>query len=365
MVTTFKIRIYPNKKQKELIEKTFGCSRFVYNYFLNRKQECYENEKKSLNYNACSKELTMLKQELIWLKEVDKWSLQNSLKILDNAFKNFFNGSGYPKFKSKKDCYKSYKTTFSNNNIEIVGNYLKLPKLKKVKFRDKYIIKGKILNVTITKTNTNKYFASICVEVEDSKPYKKTGKNVGLDLGIETLITLSDGIIFENNKYLKKTLEKLAILQQQLSRKTSGSKNREKARIKVAKCYEKISNQRNDHLQKTTTKIIRDYDIICLEGLDLKKLIEEKKMSLLIQDASWGKLVNMLTYKALRNDKIIVKVDTFFPSSQLCNFCGYKNKDVKDLKVRKWTCPQCGNTHNRDINASINILNEGLRLLNN
>ncbi|NLV77019.1 MAG: IS200/IS605 family element transposase accessory protein TnpB [Tissierellia bacterium] len=369
VIKGYKYRIYPTDEQKELINKTFGCSRFVHNYFLAMKIELYKTEQKSLSYSKCSSLLTELKKEKEWLKEVDKFALQNSLKDLNTAYQNFFRehkkgntNQGFPKFKSKKNNYKSYRTNFTNNNIEIdfEKGQIKLPKLKWIKCKTHRKFTGKILSVTISQVPSGKYYVSLNVECEHEE-LPKANNSIGLDLGISDLLITSNGQTFENNKLTYKYEKKLAKLQRQLSKKQKGSKNFNKQRIKIAKLHEKITNIRVDNLHKISSQIVKENQFIFSEDLNIKGMIKNPKLAKSIQDVSWYELIRQLQYKSKWNNRVYHKVDRFYASSQICNNCNYKNEKIKNLSIRKWTCPECGTYHNRDINASINILNQGLK----
>ena len=361
----YKYRIYPNKKQQELIQKTFGCTRFVYNYYLNKRKEMYENDKTAFTYNMCSKDLTNLKKELEWLKEPDKDSLQKALKDLDVAYQKFFKEhTGYPKFKSKKNRYKSYRTSCTNNNIRFENKHIKLPKLGLVKVRDKQIPQGRILNATISQEPNGHYYCSLCCTEVEFEQLPKTNKNVGIDLGLADFAILSDGIKIENPQFYEQSEKKLAKLQRELSRKTIGSVRWEKARLKVAKLQKHIANQRNDFLQKLTTTIVSNYDVIAIEDLDVKSMKEtdSKIRNKRVGDVSWSEFRRMLTYKSQWYGKELSVIDRYYPSSQICHCCGHRDSK-KSEDIRSWICPNCHSELDRDINAAINILSEGLRLL--
>ena len=367
----FKVTLIPTHNQEVLINKTIGCARYVYNRFLALKKELYASEEKTLNYNGCSQQLTILKKEIEWLKEVDKFALQNSLKNLETAYKNFFadlkkikgkKGVGFPKFKKKHGCKQSYKTNLTNGNIQIIENRLKLPKVGWVRFHKSQYITGKLVNVTISRTSSGKYIASILCEAEIDK-YPQVTQNIGLDLGLKSYLTTSNGETVDNPKYYRTQKRKLRKAHKKLSRSVKGSSNRVKAKIKLARSCVRITNLRDDFLHKLSTQLIKENSIICIEDLRVANMVKNHRLALSISDASWSKFVTMLEYKALWHDRIVQKVGTFYPSSQTCNHCGFINPLVKDLKLREWFCPSCDNYNLRDVNASLNILSEGLRIL--
>lgn len=370
----YKFRIYPNKEQEILINKTIGSSRFVFNHFLSLWNEEYSKTKKGLNFNSCTAMLPIMKksEEYSWLKEVDSIALQSSIKNLEDGFNRFFKKQNKaPRFKSKKNPVQSYTTNNVNNGngIRIAGNKIKLPKLKWVKFANSRKVKGRILRVTVSRRPSGKYFVSVLAE-EEICTLPKTNSSVGIDLGITDFAILSDGQKVDNNRFTSKMEKKLKREQRKLSRralqaKKNGvnlldAKNYQKQRIKVAKLHEKVMNQREDFLNKISTEIIKSHDIICIEDLNTKGMLRNRKLAKSISDVSWSSFVTKLQYKADWYGKEIIKIDRWFPSSQICSSCG-ANTGKKALDVRAWTC-ECGVEHDRDINASKNIKNEGLRL---
>lgn len=357
-----KFRIYPNREQQKLINQTLGCCRLIYNKGLAMRKEAYKNGKK-IGYSQTSAMLTELKkcEDFAFLKVADSIALQQSLRDLDRGFVNFFQKrAAHPAFKSKHNRHQSYRTVNQGDNIRIVGRYIKLPKLGFVKIRQSMEV-GKINNVTIECTPTGKYFAVLNVEFEP-QPRPNNGGCIGIDVGIKEFYADSNGNVVSNPKYLEKSMHKLIREQRKLSRRQKDSNNRSKQRVKVALVHEKITNQRNDFLQKQSTMLIRENQTICIEELKVRNMVRNHKLAQHIGSAAWSKFFDILTYKSVWYGNDIVKVPAMYPSSQTCSCCGYKNPLVKNLAVRVWECPDCHAVHNRDTNASINILNKGLQM---
>ena len=357
---TYKFRIFPTAEQETLLAKHFGCTRYVYNHFLNERKEQYQADKKSDNYYKQAATLTKLKKEedTKWLKEVNSQTLQFALRSLDTAYLNFFRGNAqFPKFKSRK-----HKNTFTVPQFgTLTDSKIYIPKFKEgIKVEVHREIKGKIGKMNITKTPTGKYYVSIFTE-QEIEQLPKTNKQVGIDLGLKDFVITSDNKKFKNNRYTKKYAKQLEKAQQHLSRKQKGSNGFEKQKLKVAKIHEKIANSRLDALHKVSHQLVNQYDLIVCEDLNVKGMIKNHKLSKHIADASWGNFVTLLQYKCDWYGKELVKVNRFYPSSKTCVDCGWINQELK-LSDREWTCNSCGVIHDRDVNASRNILKEGLKI---
>ena len=377
MLRAIKIRLYPNKEQEQKINKTLGCYRFVYNHMLALKQEAYKRDKTNLGLCELSKYLlgTLRKDEqYAWLKEENSAVMQQAIRQMLTAYGNFFKqNKGFPKFKSKKDKQSalfrigtiSRRNTFETRHITLTKP------LKNIKFRcsDLYLSRlqkynKNIRSATLSKSKSCKYFLSILVEMEDTelKKFEHTDKQVGIDLGVKNFVITSDGEVFENKHFLNNEEKKMNRLQRQLSRKVKGSNNREKQRVRIAKLFERITNKKDAYIHYVVNKLLTSYDTIFMEDLNVQGLLRNHHLSKAISEVGFSKFKQILSTKALANGKEVISVDMFYPSSKTCSVCGYKKQDLK-LSDRSWVCPQCGTKHDRDINAAVNILLEGKRML--
>lgn len=359
MLKTYKFRIHPNKEQEIFLTKTFGCVRFIYNKMLADRIRIYDTKSEEKLPTPAK-----YKTEYEFLKEVDSLALANAQMNLDKAYKNFFRDKsiGFPKFKSKKTNKYSFTTNNQKGTVNISNGKLKIPKLKtSINVKQHREIEGLVKSATISKVPSGKYYVSLLVETEINK-LPKNDNQVGVDLGISDLAILSNGTKIPNPRFIKQSEKRLAFEQRKLSKMLKGSNNRNKQRIKVARIYEKITNQRKDYLHKLTWYLIKNFGFIALEDLSSKNLMKNKRLSKAIADVSWFELSRQLEYKADWYGVDIVKISRWFPSSQICSACG-TNTGKKPLNVRVFVCDKCGTVHDRDINASINILNEGKRIL--
>ena len=355
---SYKYRIYPNKLQREYFAKVFGCVRFFYNKSLSDMNELYKSKGIFKNITPAS-----YKEDYPFLKEVDSLALCNAQLNRNRAFKSFFKKqNAFPKYKSKRND-QSY-TTNNQGVVKFSSNdrYISIPKCPRIRIKKHRDFYGDIKSVTVSKTTDEKYYISLLVE-EETDSINHTDNAIGLDLGIKDLIVDSNGNKYKNHKYLSKSLKKLVKEQRKLSHMEKGSSNRNKQRIKVARIHRYINNQRNDYLHKLSKKIIDENQIICIEDLKVKNMLQKHKLARSIIDASWSRFVSMLIYKASWYGNTIIKVPANYASSQLCSLCGYQNKEVKNLKIRKWICPECGSIHDRDSNAAKNILSKGIEML--
>lgn len=360
-----KVQIYPRASDKELLAKHFGVRRFIFNKFLEIRQKEYIENKQSIGYNACSALVTEMKKspEFEWLKEVNSQTIQAALKDLDGAYDRFFRKiSKFPRFKSKHNTKQSFKVP-QNFVIDWESRTLKIPKFKTpFKFKGKYTGKlVKMNSVSISKNASGKYFASIQGEFEIDQR-QSTGEVIGVDLGIKSLLIDSNGTEIKNGRFLKKNLKKLKYLHRQHSKKKKSTKSREKARVKLARQYQKVTNQRNNYLHQVSSKLIDDNQVIVLEDLAVKNMIKNHKLAQAISDVSWGTLVSMLKYKAVWHDRQLIQIDRWYPSSKTCSSCNHLMSKM-DLSIREWTCPSCNEHHDRDINAAKNILRQGLNIM--
>lgn len=365
---TYNYRLYPTKEQGVLLDKHFGCTRFVFNHYLNKEQQHYLNNKEDieakrvkgfLNYYDNAKDLTNLKQKFIWLKEVNSQTLQATLKNLESAYRSFFQKrSKFPRFKSKK----SRQSFCIPQSLSIKSNKLYIPKFKEgIKINLHRDLVGKFITASIVKTKTNKYFINITVEL-DIKELPKLNTDIGIDLGIKNFVITSNGEVFDNKHFLKKVESKLKFLQRQASKKVKGSNNRKKVNLKVSELFEYITNCKKDYLHKISTQLIRENQTIYIEDLNIKGMLSNHHLAKSIQELSWYEFIRMLEYKAKWYGRSIIKIDRFYPSSKTCNNCGYIKQDLT-LKDRNWVCPKCHTEIDRDYNAALNILKQGRNCL--
>ena len=365
----YKFRIYPNTEQQVLLARTFGSVRLVYNHYLEAKTKSYEETGKSLSYTKCAADLVSFKKENPFLKEVDSIALQQALRHLDAAFQNFFREKkvGYPKFKSRKHRHDSYSSVCVNNNIRLECGAIVLPKIGKVRIKQHRIIpEGHILkSVTVSKTPTGKYFASVLFEHEVDIQKVEPGNIIGLDFSMHDLFVSSEDEVQVDEQFLhhyRKAQDRLAREQRILSHRQKGSRRYEKQRRKVALLHEKIANQRKDYIHKQSRQIANAYDLVCVEDLNMQGMSQALNFGKSVSDNAWGMFLRFLDYKLTEQGKMLVKIDKWFPSSKTCHKCGYVLEELS-LSIRKWECPVCHAVHDRDRNAAKNIKTEGMRMV--
>lgn len=377
MLRAIKIRLYPNKTQEQVLNKVLGCYRFVYNQMLARKQHAYKEDKTNLSVTDLSKWFhgTLLKDEqYVWLKEQNTKVMKQAIRQMDGAYQKFFKQhNGFPKFKTKKDKQSalfpidaiSRKNTFETRHISLITS------LKNIKFRcsDLYFSRLQkynkdIRSATLSKTKSGNFFLSILVEMNDTelKRFERTNKQVGIDLGVKDFVITSDGEVFENKHFFKKKEKQVRRLQRQISRKVKGSNNRKKTKIRIARLFERITNKKVAYIHYITNELLTYFDTIFMENLNVKGMMKNHHLAKAIQEVGFYKFKETLVSKSLVNDKKVVFIDRFYPSSKTCSGCGYKKRDLK-LRDRFWICPECGAEHDRDLNAARNILLEGQRIL--
>lgn len=377
MLRAIKIRLYPNKTQEQTLNKVLGCYRFVYNQMLAQKQNAYKADKTNLKVTDLSKWFhgTLLKDEqYTWLKEQNTKVMKQAIRQMDDAYQKFFKQhNGFPKFKAKKDKQSAlfpYEAISKHNTFETRHISLTKP-LKNIKFRcsDLYLSRlqkynKNIKSATLSKTKSGNFFLSILIEMEDAelKRFEHTNKQVGIDLGVKYFVITSDGDVFENKHFFKKEEKQIKKLQRQLSKKVKGSNNRKKAQIRIAKLFERITNKKNAYIHYVANELLSCFDTIFMEDLNVQGMLRNHHLAKAISEVGFSKFKEILVNKSLVNDKQVVFIDRFYPSSKTCSVCGYKKRDLR-LSDREWVCPKCGTKHDRDINAAMNILLEGQRML--
>ena len=368
MERAYEYRIYPNSKQRELIERTFGCCRWVFNKCLETRKTQYETTGRSSTCYELQKMVSSWKRvpETSWLAEVDSHALQQAVVNLDRAYRNFFSRvkkggkPGFPRFKSKSESRQSYRTNWGVSVVD--GGHVKLPKLGRVKARVSRVPEGHIVNATVKRTASGKYFCVLCCTDVPMACPAPVGTAIGVDVGIGSLMSLSDGTKVENPKATKRLEQKLAREQRRLSRKQKGSNNRKRQRVRVARVQEKVANVRKDVIHKATSRLAGENQVVSLEDLNVKGMLHNHHLAKAVADASFAEVARQLGYKCAMRGGTVVRVGRFYPSSKTCSCCGHVVEELP-LSVRRWQCPQCGESHDRDVNAARNILAEGLRIL--
>lgn len=364
MYKAYKYRIYPNKNQTESIEKTFNVCRVIYNLALETKIRAWRDAKKNLSAYDLMYQIPELKEAYPWMKEVDSQAILATITKLDNSFSCFFNGKGFPKFK-RKDGRQSFQCRSNTRRVDFDNKTITIPKIRNIHAIIERFFEGEIKTIIISRTCTGKYFASILVDDGKESPQKSIVNketSIGIDVGIKSFVVTSDGRSFEPNRYFKNSLQRLKCLQRRASRKKKSGANRKKASLRVSKLHEKISNQRVDYCHKITTELIRDNqtETFVIENLNISGMLKNRKLSQAISDVSFGEFFRQMDYKCKWYGKNLIKIDRFEPSSKTCSSCGHLKEDLT-LGDREWTCLYCGINHDRDVNASINIRDFGLK----
>jgi len=368
MTCGYRFRIYPNDTQRKQITNCFGCCRYIYNYFLAKRNELYISTNNFPTFSEHQKDLIELKENCEWLKDVQYYTLSMALQNMDIAYRKFLsrvttnNETKHPRFKSKFDRKQSFKIRCTNANTKFQEKAIILPMLGKIKCRVSRDVYGRILSGTISRNSSGKFFVSLLITDMEKDYFLSTGKYVGIDLGLKSLVTTSDGDEYVNHRFVRKNLKRISKQDKRISKKIKRSKNHAKSITRISSMYERVINQRTDIIHKLTTQLIREYDVVCIENLCITDLFKQKNLARLKADASFGIVRDQLKYKSKWYGKEVIAIDRYFPSSQKCSSCGYIEKDLKKIDIREWKCSVCGIEHKRDINAAKNILYEGMKI---